>query len=105
MSTHGRSGIGRWLCGSVADAVIRSATVPVMLIPSDVRGPWPTDRQPRILVLLDGSQLSEAVPIVYSDPIELLPYDPEEQLDEVRTYLALMTETSVTEPHKGLVQA
>ena len=114
MSTHGRSGIGRWLYGSVADAVIRSATVPVMLIPSDVRGPWPTDRQPRILVPLDGSQLSEAVlgpalelatrldaelllvevvawpPIIYSDPIELLPYDPEEQLAEVRTYLAHM---------------
>src|ERR1700674_54485 len=34
MSTHGRSGVGRWLYGSVADAVIRMAQVPVMLIPS-----------------------------------------------------------------------
>jgi nucleotide-binding universal stress UspA family protein len=111
MSTHGRSGIGRWLYGSVADAVIRLASVPVMLIPSEVSVPWPTDRQPRILVPLDGSQLSEAVlgpalefatrleaelllvevvswpPLVYSDPIELLPYDPEEQLAEARGYL------------------
>jgi nucleotide-binding universal stress UspA family protein len=112
MSTHGRSGIGRWLYGSVADAVIRLARVPVMLIPSDVSVPWPTDRRFQIVVPIDGSLLSEAVlgpavelatgldaevilaevvtwpPLVYSDPIELLPYDPEEQLAEARGYLA-----------------
>lgn len=32
MSTHGRSGIGRWLLGSVADKVLRQADVPVLLI-------------------------------------------------------------------------
>ncbi|MCA9995161.1 MAG: universal stress protein [Anaerolineales bacterium] len=32
MSTHGRSGIGRWLLGSVADKVLRQANVPVLLI-------------------------------------------------------------------------
>lgn len=32
MSTHGRSGIGRWLLGSVADKVLRYADVPVLLI-------------------------------------------------------------------------
>ena len=31
MTTHGRSGVGRWLMGSVADAVIHAATVPVLL--------------------------------------------------------------------------
>lgn len=32
MSTHGRSGIGRWVYGSVADRVLRGANVPVLLI-------------------------------------------------------------------------
>ncbi len=34
MSTHGRTGVGRWLMGSVADRVLHSATVPVLLIRS-----------------------------------------------------------------------
>ncbi len=32
MSTHGRSGIGRWVLGSVAEHVLHSAAVPVLLI-------------------------------------------------------------------------
>ncbi len=32
MSTHGRSGIGRWVYGSVADKVLRSSSVPVLLV-------------------------------------------------------------------------
>ncbi len=32
MSTHGRSGPERWLLGSVADRVVRSSSVPVLLI-------------------------------------------------------------------------
>jgi len=31
MSTHGRSGIGRWLLGSVADKVIHAADRPILL--------------------------------------------------------------------------
>jgi len=34
MSTHGRSGISRWVYGSVADRVLRAATVPILLIRS-----------------------------------------------------------------------
>ena len=37
MTSHGRSGIGRWLLGSVADKVARSATVPVVIVPSEGR--------------------------------------------------------------------
>jgi nucleotide-binding universal stress UspA family protein len=33
MSTHGRSGITRWVMGSVADRVLRRAAVPVLIIP------------------------------------------------------------------------
>ncbi len=32
MSTHGRSGLGRWLIGSVADRVVHGAQVPVLLV-------------------------------------------------------------------------
>ncbi len=32
MATHGRSGITRWAFGSVADKVLRSSPVPVMII-------------------------------------------------------------------------
>ena len=32
MSTHGRSGIQRWLLGSVADRIITHSNIPVMLI-------------------------------------------------------------------------
>lgn len=37
MSTHGRSGLGRALLGSVADAVVRHASCPVLLVhPSSI---------------------------------------------------------------------
>ncbi len=32
MSTHGRSGISRWVLGSVADRVLRHSTAPVLLV-------------------------------------------------------------------------
>ena len=39
MSTHGRSGLSRWLMGSVADKVLHGAKVPVLLIrPNEAKG-------------------------------------------------------------------
>ena len=35
MSTRGRSGIGRWVMGSVTDQVMRSSRVPVLVIPPE----------------------------------------------------------------------
>lgn len=32
IATHGRSGVSRWVWGSVADRVLRSACVPVMMV-------------------------------------------------------------------------
>lgn len=32
MSTHGRSGLGRWVYGSVADRILRQAETPVLLV-------------------------------------------------------------------------
>jgi len=61
MATHGRSGLGRWLYGSVTDEVLRHANVPVFLVPAMVARPWPADRPPRILASLDGSALAQEV--------------------------------------------
>ena len=38
MSTHGRSGIGRWLLGSVAEKVVRHSEIPVLLLRSGKLG-------------------------------------------------------------------
>lgn len=59
MSTHGRSGLGRLVHGSVADEVMRQAPVPIVLIPAACESRWPTNRTPRILVPLDGSNVAE----------------------------------------------
>ena len=66
MATHGRSGIKRWLIGSVADKVVRNSSHPVRLIKSFSPAPDKMDEIPdrSILVLLDGSELAE----------EILPY-------------------------------
>lgn len=32
IATHGRSGIGRWVFGSVADRILRSSHVPILMI-------------------------------------------------------------------------
>lgn len=64
MATHGRSGIGRWVFGSVAEKVLHGATVPLLLVhaPSDTT-PGPAGRAPdgykTILVPLDGSRFAE----------------------------------------------
>jgi nucleotide-binding universal stress UspA family protein len=65
MSTHGRGGLGRVMYGSVADKVLRGATVPVAL----VRGgaDHPARGLKSILVPLDGSELSEDALAVASD--------------------------------------
>jgi nucleotide-binding universal stress UspA family protein len=36
IASHGRTGLERWMMGSVAERVVRGATVPVMVIPA----PW-----------------------------------------------------------------
>jgi nucleotide-binding universal stress UspA family protein len=65
MATHGRTGVARAVLGSVADAVVAAAPVPVLLVhPQPAAGP-PGDRQrapaaPRVLVALDGTPEAEA---------------------------------------------
>jgi nucleotide-binding universal stress UspA family protein len=62
MTTHGRSGVNRWLLGSVADKVLHGAANPLLLVRAGesvaVQGAavWQ-----RIIVPLDGSSLAETV--------------------------------------------
>ena len=60
MSSHGRTGASRFWLGSVADAVIRTTAVPVLLVRGGDEQTAP-GRFERILVPLDGSSLAEAV--------------------------------------------
>lgn len=39
MSTHGRSGVGRWIMGSVADGVVRRSHIPCLLIRPKMEAP------------------------------------------------------------------
>ncbi|HLZ09910.1 MAG TPA: universal stress protein, partial [Chloroflexota bacterium] len=111
MSTHGRSGIGRWIYGSVADAVMRQTTVPILLIPATCSRVWTPGEPGRILVPLDGSQLGEAVlgpasdlaqamsaelvllrvvelhPMVFMGPPGFVMVTPEPELESARAYL------------------
>ncbi len=64
MATHGRSGIGRWALGSVADKVVRTPTnLPIILIRGKKAHPDLRYKRlfRRVLVPLDGSIPSEAV--------------------------------------------
>lgn len=58
MTTHGRSGIEKWVLGSVADRVVRSARQPVFLVRPQKEQARPRPLR-RILVPLDGSGLAE----------------------------------------------
>jgi nucleotide-binding universal stress UspA family protein len=60
MSTRGEGGLTRLVHGSVADAVIRAAPVPLLLLPPDCPPSWPERTPRRILVPLDGSGLAES---------------------------------------------
>jgi len=60
MSTRGRSGIQRWLIGSVADKVLHATTTPLLLVKGETTAKTSGDAILRkILVPLDGSPLAE----------------------------------------------
>jgi nucleotide-binding universal stress UspA family protein len=62
MSTHGYSGISRWKHGSVAERVLQSAGVPVLVVRAQEKPPDDAQQAMvcrRILVPLDGSSIAE----------------------------------------------
>lgn len=69
MSTHGRTGLSRWIMGSVAEKVVRASPVPVLLLrsfrptPQGTLEPATEEELPfrKILVPTDGSVAASAV--------------------------------------------
>ncbi|MFQ5917795.1 MAG: universal stress protein, partial [Candidatus Binatia bacterium] len=61
MSTHGRSGITRWMLGSVSDKVLQAVTTPLLIIRPRQQSLDPEVRLNSIIVPLDGSGISEQV--------------------------------------------
>jgi nucleotide-binding universal stress UspA family protein len=62
MATHGRSGLNRWLLGSVAEKVLRGATNPLLLIRASEEAKGEGEAAlTSIVVPLDGSGLAESV--------------------------------------------
>src|SRR5689334_1935320 len=65
MATHGRSGLDRWLVGSVAEKVLRGTANPLLLVrANEVPPSWDVAAFKSIIVPLDGSELAErALPV------------------------------------------
>jgi nucleotide-binding universal stress UspA family protein len=57
MATHGRTGLVRFVRGSVADSMLREGHAPVLMVGSFVQG---ADQIRTALVPLDGSELAES---------------------------------------------
>jgi len=66
MTTHGRSGLKRWLLGSVAEKVLRGTTKPLLLVRACHGGETdPVASLTSVIVPLDGSEWAEtALPSV-----------------------------------------
>jgi nucleotide-binding universal stress UspA family protein len=62
MATHGRSGIQRWVLGSVADKVLHGSTNHLFLIRAQEQDKTVTEaRLTKVIVPLDGSSVAETV--------------------------------------------
>ncbi len=60
MSTHGRSGVSRWVMGSVTDKVLHSIKNPMLIVRGGNEGEPDTNLE-TIIVPVDGSSLAEEV--------------------------------------------
>ena len=61
MATHGRSGLDRYLLGSVAEKVLRGSDNPLLLVRAGVEIPADGLGFTTIVVPLDGSELAESI--------------------------------------------
>jgi len=59
MASRSTSGVDRWLNGSVTDQIVRTAGVPVLVVPPNWQLAARYERPVRMLVPLDGSSLAE----------------------------------------------
>ena len=61
MSTHGRSGVGRWVMGSVSDKVLRTTDKPLLIICAEGSDANLDGTIGHIIVPQDGSALAEKI--------------------------------------------
>jgi nucleotide-binding universal stress UspA family protein len=61
MATHGRSGINRWLLGSVAEKVLRGTSSPLFLVRAGPNDFTADQSISSIVVPLDGSAIAESI--------------------------------------------
>jgi nucleotide-binding universal stress UspA family protein len=62
MATHGRSGVSRWLVGSVTEKVLRGTVNPILVVHAHRNlKVQPLARLSSVIVPLDGSEIAEAV--------------------------------------------
>jgi nucleotide-binding universal stress UspA family protein len=62
MTTHGLTGWSRAWLGSVADAVVRTVAIPVLLCrPTETAAPMPSPLFSRVVIALDGSPAAEEI--------------------------------------------
>ena len=61
MSTHGRSGVGRWVMGSVTDKVLHAVKTPLLIIRAEGNDAILDGSMGHIVVPLDGSALAENI--------------------------------------------
>jgi nucleotide-binding universal stress UspA family protein len=69
MSTHGRSGVNRWLLGSVTDKVLHATASPMLVVRSHVGENGSAEAHLKtVIVPLDGSSMAEQV-LPYLTPL------------------------------------
>ncbi len=61
LSTHGRSGVSKWILGGIASKIIQLSATPLLLIRPTTNGDMPPPEFNRLLVPLDGSEFAERV--------------------------------------------
>jgi nucleotide-binding universal stress UspA family protein len=98
MTTHGRSGVDRWIMGSVAERVVHSAPIPVWLV-RNATDVTPLHTIERILVPLDGSTMAEqaleqAQLLARQTDAELLLLRIVPEPEDMKRSMILMTESS-----------
>jgi nucleotide-binding universal stress UspA family protein len=89
MSSHGRSGLNRWVYGSVAERIMSQAPCPTLIL--NARQPSRQGSPKKILVPLDGSKLAEKALVPALDLVAVL--DAELHLLRVTTSGLMRIET------------
>jgi len=64
MATHGRSGLGEVMLGSVAEAVLRRSVAPIVLVGPRFKPTWRLPTSPTVLTGYDGSASARDVAFV-----------------------------------------